>query len=110
VRHLDWRFATPVFLFEGASSLCLWDVDRIALGSTGWFPIASAQLAGNALGRIIPGTATPFTVVMLRKAGVDDGEAAAGLTVSTGLQISTALALPILAKNPILCGAGASCP
>ena len=36
-------------------------------------------------------SATPFTVVMLRKAGVDGGDAAAALTASTGLQIATAL-------------------
>jgi hypothetical protein len=54
-----------VLLFEVASSFCLWEVDRIALASNGWFPIACAQLAGNALGRIVPGSATPFTVVML---------------------------------------------
>jgi hypothetical protein len=54
-----------VLLFEVASSFCLWEVDRIALASNGWFPIACAQLARNALGRIVPGSATPFTVVML---------------------------------------------
>jgi hypothetical protein len=71
----------------------------------GWFTIATGQLAGNALGRIIPGSATPFTVVMLRKAGVDGGDAAAALTASTGLQIATALALPVLAVPAILGGA-----
>ena len=105
LKHLDWPFAVLVLLFELASWICLWELDRIALGSTGWFTIASGQLAGNALGRIIPGSATPFTVVMLRKAGVDGGDAAAALTASTGLQIATALALPILAVPAILGGA-----
>jgi hypothetical protein len=56
--------------------------------------IACAQLAGNALGRIVPGSAPPFTVVMLRKARVDGGEAAAALTASTGLQITMSERLP----------------
>jgi len=97
LEHLDWPFAVLVLLFEVGSSLCLWEVDRIALATNGWFPIACAQLAGNALGRIVPGSATPFTVVMLQKTGLDAGDAAAALTASTGLQISTALALPVLA-------------
>jgi uncharacterized protein (TIRG00374 family) len=105
LEHLDWPFAVFVLLFEVASSFCLWELDRIALASKGWFPIARAQLAGNALGRIVPGSATPFTVVMLQKAGMDGGEAAAALTASTGLQITTALALPVLALPAIIGGA-----
>ena len=105
LEHLDWPFAVLVLLFEVASSFCLWELDRIALASKGWFPIACAQLAGNALGRIVPGSATPFTVVMLQKARVDGGEAAAALTASTGLQITTALALPVLALPAIIGGA-----
>jgi len=106
LEHLDWPFAVLVLVSEVASSICLWELDRIALGSKGWFAVACGQLAGNALGRIIPGSATPlFTVVMLRKAGIDGGVAAAGLTASTGLQIATALALPVLAVPAILGGA-----
>ena len=105
LEHLDWPFAVLVLLLEIASSICLWEVDRIALGSKGWFPVAAAQLTGNALGRIVPGSATPFTVVMLRRAGVDAGEAAASLTASTVLQIGTALALPVLAIPAMIGGA-----
>jgi uncharacterized protein (TIRG00374 family) len=103
--HLDWPFAVLVLLSEAVSSVCLWEVDRIALGSKGWFPVACSQLAGNAVGRVIPGTATPFTVVMLEKAGFDGGEAAAALTASTGLQIATALSLPVLAIPAMIGGA-----
>jgi hypothetical protein len=103
--RVDWRFGVLVLLFEVASSVCLWEVNRIALGSKGWFPVACSQLAGNAVGRIVPGTATPFTVVMLEKTGLGGGEAAAALTASTGLQISTALALPVLAIPAIMGGA-----
>jgi uncharacterized protein (TIRG00374 family) len=105
LEHLDWPFAMLVLVFEAASSVCLWEVDRIALGFDGWFPVASAQLVGNALGRIVPGSATPFTVVMLRKAGLDAGDTAAALTASTGLQIATALALPVLAVPAMIGGA-----
>jgi len=65
-------------------------------------------LSGNVAGRILPGggaTATAFTVSMLRRAGIDTGEATAAFGTSILLQISTTLALPILALPAILGGA-----
>jgi len=106
--HLEWPFAVLVFVCEGASYVCLWALDRIALGTRAWFPIACAQLAGTAVGRIVPGAPTPFTVELLRKAGVDTGEAAAAFTASTGLQLATTAALPLLALPAIIGGAPVS--
>jgi len=60
------------------------------------------------VGRLLPGggaTATAFTVSMLRRAGVDTGEAAAAFGASTALQIATTLALPVLALPAIIGGA-----
>ena len=102
--HLEWPFALLVFVSESVSYICLWELDRIALGTRGWFPIACAQLSGNALGRIVPASATPFTVEMLHRADVDTGEAAAAFTASTLLQIATALALPVVALPAIIGG------
>lgn len=105
--HLDWPWAVLVLVAEAASSVSLWELDRIALRTRSWFAVACAQLSGNAVGRIIPGggaTAAAFTVGMLRRAGVDTGEAAAALTASTLLQIATTLALPVLALPAILGG------
>jgi predicted PurR-regulated permease PerM len=106
--HLEWYFAIPVFAAEGASYACLWELDRIALGTSGWFAIGCAQLAGNAVGRFVPGAPTPFTVEMLRRAGVDTGEAAAAFTASTSLQLGTTAALPLLALPAIIGGAPVS--
>jgi uncharacterized protein (TIRG00374 family) len=106
--HLDWPYAALVLVCEIASFVCLWELDRIALRTKGWFAVASAQLSGNAVGRIVPGggaTATAFTVAMLRRAGVDTGEAAAAFAASTGLQVATTLALPLIALPAILVGA-----
>jgi hypothetical protein len=106
--HLEWQFAILVLASEVASYVCLWELDRIALGTSAWFPIACAQLSGNAVGRFVPGAPTPFTVGMLRRAGVDTGEAAAAFTASTGLQIATAAALPVFALPAIVFGAPVS--
>jgi uncharacterized protein (TIRG00374 family) len=103
--HLEWPFAILVFVCEAASYVCLWELDRIALGTSAWFPIACAQLSGNAVGRFVPGAPTPFAVNMLRRAGFDAGKAAAALTASTGLQLATIATLPLLALPAIIGGA-----
>ncbi len=109
--RLDWHFAILVPVCEAASFVCLWKLDRIALRTSSWFAVACAQLSGNAVGRILPGggaTSTAFTASMLRRAGVDSGKAAAAFAASTGLQVGTALALPLLALPAIAGGAPVS--
>ena len=106
--HLDWPFAILVFAAEAASFACLWRLDRIALRTDAWFPVAAAQLSGNAAGRILPGggaTAAGVTASMLRRAGIPTDEAVAALGASTALQLATAFALPLLALPAILAGA-----
>jgi uncharacterized protein (TIRG00374 family) len=107
LQHLDWPWAVLVLVAEAASFVSLWELDRIALHTRAWFPVATAQLSGNAVGRILPGggvTSTAFAVTMLRRAGVDTADAAAAFSASTLLQIGTALALPALALPAILAG------
>jgi uncharacterized protein (TIRG00374 family) len=107
LEHLDWPFAILALACEAASFVCLWKLDRIALRTTAWFPVAAAQLSGNAAGRVLPGggaTATGVSAAMLRKAGVDTGQAVAALGTSTALQLATTFALPVLALPAILGG------
>jgi putative heme transporter len=111
LEHVEWPFALLVLVCEAASFVCLWELDRIALRTRAWFPVVAAQLSGNVAGRILPGggaTATAFSVSILRRAGIDSGEATAALGTSTLLQVSTALALPILALPAVLGGAPVS--
>jgi uncharacterized protein (TIRG00374 family) len=106
--HLDWPFAALVFVFEWASVVCVWELDRIALHTNARFAVAAAQLTGNAAGRVLPGggaTAAAVAAGMLRRAGVDTGEAVAAFSASSVLQIGTTLALPVLALPAILGGA-----
>jgi uncharacterized protein (TIRG00374 family) len=111
LEHLDWPFAGLVLVAEAASFVCLWELDRIALHTRAWFPVATAQLSGNAAGRLLPGggaTSAAVTVSLLRRAGIDTGEATAALATSTLLQLATTLALPIAALPAILGGAPVS--
>jgi uncharacterized protein (TIRG00374 family) len=106
--HLTWYWAALALLSEAGSFVSLWQLDRVALHEKSWFPVACAQLSGNAVGRIVPGgaaTATAFAVGMLRRAGVEVGQAAASLAAATTLQLASALALPLLALPAIVGGA-----
>src|SRR5690349_11375433 len=47
LEHVDWLFAVLVLVCEAASYVCLWELDRIALQTRAWFPVAAAQLSGN---------------------------------------------------------------
>jgi uncharacterized protein (TIRG00374 family) len=105
ISDLDPRFAALALGLQMTSWVCLWALDRVALRCRDWFTVACAQLAGNALGRVVPGSATPFSVALLGDAGMDHGRAAAALTTSTLLQIGTALALPFLALPALIAGA-----
>jgi uncharacterized membrane protein YbhN (UPF0104 family) len=102
--HLSWPFAILVAALEVGSLVCVWQLDRIALHTRDWFAVATAQLAGGTVGRILPGdgaAATAFSASMLRRAGVDAGEAATAFGASAALQIATRLALPVLALPAI---------
>jgi uncharacterized protein (TIRG00374 family) len=105
LRDVDWPFSVLALCSQCVSWVLVWQLDRVALRHDDWFPVATSQMAGNALGRVIPGSATPFSVALLRDAGVDTGQAVAGLSTSTLLQIGTALALPVIAVPALIAGA-----
>jgi uncharacterized protein (TIRG00374 family) len=105
--HLDWLFAALVLVCESLAVVSVWTLDRIALHTKAWFPVATAQLTGNAVGRMLPGggaTSAAFTAGMLRRTGVDTGEAVAAFGASSLLQLGTTFALPVLALPAMLGG------
>jgi uncharacterized protein (TIRG00374 family) len=106
--QVDWRLAALALLLEALSYVATWQLDRLALHTRAWGPVAAAQLSGSALGRVLPGgaaTATAASVSILRQAGVETGEAVAGLTAATSMQLAATFALPVLALPAILGGA-----
>jgi uncharacterized protein (TIRG00374 family) len=106
--EINGYWAGVAFASETASFVSLWNLDRIALATTKWSVVITAQLAGNAVGRVVPGggaAATAFSVEMLRRAGIPVGRAATALAASTALQLATTFALPLLATPAIIGGA-----
>jgi len=107
LRDLEPAWIAAAIGFEMASFACTWVVQRIALGKPSWFAVSTSQLAGNALGRIIPGGAAAAGAVqfrMLLRAGASPVRIASGLAASSALLFATLFALPLLVVPAILRG------
>jgi hypothetical protein len=111
LRTLDliWLFVAVVA--EVAHFGCTFALQRIALRTKQWFPVVTAQLAGNAISLIVPGGAAAGAAVqfrMLATSGMDAADAAGGLTAFSLLGIAGLLGLPILVLPAVLFGAPVS--
>jgi uncharacterized protein (TIRG00374 family) len=92
---------------EALSFGAIWWLQLIALQTRSWLPVSLSQLAGNALGRIIPGGAAAAGALqyrMLARAGVPSARILSGLTGASLLLVGTMLALPLLSVPAILLG------
>jgi hypothetical protein len=107
VRDLQpWWFAAMVIL-QGASLWSLWELQALSIGTHDHVAVATSQLAGGALGRVIPGgaaTAAAAQFNMLNAHDVPRGSVATGLAAATMLQIAALCVLPIAALPPFLLG------
>jgi uncharacterized protein (TIRG00374 family) len=92
---------------EAASFAAIWELQRIALRTASRLPVSLSQLAGNALGRIIPGGGAAAVALqhrMLVRAGLPTGRIVSALTGASIFLFSTVLALPLLSLPAILAG------
>jgi uncharacterized protein (TIRG00374 family) len=92
-----WGF--PIVAAEAASFVCMWALLRLALDVKPWFPIATAQLAGNAFSRIVPGGAAAGGAMqfdMLNTAGIAPARAATSVTAVSLISTATLLGLPVI--------------
>ena len=95
----------PIVITEFASFFCIWALLRLALDVQEWFPIATAQLAGNAFSRIVPGGAAAGGAMqfeMLNRAGVRPTHAATSVTAVSIISTATLFGLPILSLPAIV--------
>lgn len=100
---LLWGF--PIVAAETASFACMWALLRLALDVKPWFPIATAQLAGNAFSRIVPGGAAAGGAMqfdMLSTAGIAPARAATSVTAVSLISTATLLGLPVISIVVIL--------
>lgn len=107
VIDLNPTWLAVILLLEGASFVSLWDLQRITLRTRSWFVVGTSQLAGNALGHVVPGglaTASALQFKMLTRAGVPAGVVASGLTATSALTAALMMALPVLTVPAVLTG------
>lgn len=96
-----------IVLFEVASCWCLWELQALSIGTRDMAAVATSQLAGGALGRVIPGgaaTAAATQYNMLNASDVPRGAIATGLAAATVLQIAALCVLPAIALPVLLFG------
>lgn len=102
------RWLVAMIFFQLGSFACIWQLQRVALGTDKIFAVATSQLAGNALGRVIPGgaaTAAALQYRMLAQAGVPTARVASALLAVTLLLFATVIAMPVLSIPAIVGGA-----
>ena len=95
----------PIVIAEFASFFCIWALLRLALDVREWFPVATAQLAGNAFSRIVPGGAAAGGAMqfeMLNRAGLAPTHAATSVTAVSLISTATLFGLPILSLPAII--------
>ena len=96
-----------MFAAELASFACIWTLQRLALRTDRWFAVATAQLAGNAFSRIVPGGAAAGGAISYRllvTAGIPAATVGTGLTAASIISTGTLFSLPLLALPAVLAG------
>ncbi len=109
--ELNLLWFIPAIVAELAHFACTFSLQRIALRTKGWFPVVTAQLAGNSISLIVPGGAAAGAAVqfrMLATSGMDSADSVGGLTAFSFLGIGGLLALPIFALPAVLFGSPVS--
>jgi uncharacterized membrane protein YbhN (UPF0104 family) len=96
-----------MFAAEVASFACIWTLQRLALRTDRWFAVATAQLAGNAFSRIVPGGAAAGGAISYRllvTAGIPAATVGTGLAAASIISTATLFSLPLLALPAVLAG------
>jgi len=104
---LDPIWFVAMFVLEAASFVCIWGLQRIALGTHAWFGVATAQLASNAFSRVVPGGAAAGGALqwrMLTDSGVDGAKVATAVTATSFISTGILFVLPLLAVPSVLLG------
>lgn len=108
LREIEPGWLLVMLGLQAGSYVCMWLLQRIALQACGLFPVATSYLAGNALGRVIPGggaAAGALQYRMLVQSGLPAASVGAGVAASAVLTFGVLLALPVLTVPAILAGA-----
>jgi hypothetical protein len=92
---------------EAVSFGAMWLLISLCLGTHRYFLVATSQLAGNAVSKVLPGgspvgAATQYR--MITEGGIDAARGGTGLTAASLINTATLFALPVLSIPAILTG------
>ncbi|MBI5103931.1 MAG: flippase-like domain-containing protein [Solirubrobacterales bacterium] len=107
VARLSPVWLVALVVAQIASLWCLWELQAIAIGTHELGAVATSQLAGGAVGRIVPGGAATAGAVqygMLATHGIRRSDAAVGLAASSIILVAALCVLPLLAVPAIVLG------
>lgn len=106
--RLSWPWLIVMVGLEIGSFVCMWWLIRIALPTVSWFTAGTAQLAGTAVSKTVPGGAAVGAGVqfrMLSASGVGMGTAGSTMAATSIISTGTLFALPLVALVLALFGA-----
>lgn len=93
--------------FELAAMAATIAVQRVALNTRRWWPVATSNLTSSALSKVVPGgsaTAAAAQAAMLTRAGFSGPAVATGLTAGGVLLLTSVAGLPLLCVPALLAG------
>ncbi len=96
---IKWWFVV-ILPLEAGSFACQWKLTRTALPQVSWFVAATAQLASNAIAKVVPGGAAVGGATgyrMLSVSGVNRATAGAALAATAIVSNGVLFALPMVA-------------
>jgi uncharacterized protein (TIRG00374 family) len=107
LRDVGWWWFPVMLALEVASMACLWQLVRIALPEVSWFQASTAQLAGNAISKCVPGggpVGAATQMRMLAVSGIDLPLAVSAMGATGLLSTWVLFALPAVSLLVSLVG------
>jgi uncharacterized protein (TIRG00374 family) len=108
LRRLSPLWIALMVVLEGVSFACIWILQAVLLRTRRIFLVATAQLSGNAFGRIVPANAAAGGAMqykLLTDRGLDSATVGSGLTAASLISTATLTALPLVSIPTVIGGA-----
>ena len=108
VTRISWEWLVIMLACQVLANGCLVWLQALAMRTKDWFSVITAELAGGAISRALPGgsaAAAGMQYSMLVRAGIPISAIASGLTAASLLTLATVFVLPVV-SIPVLVAGG----
>ncbi len=107
VTKISWIWLIAMAAAQIATNVCLFWLQALSMRTRQWFAVGTAELAGGAIGRALPGgaaAAAGLQYSMLVRAGIPAAAVASGLTAASLLTLATVFVLPVVSVPVLIAG------